>query len=70
MTSKDASDGKRRSVRTFCSIVGGAVVVLGVCLAARMLFGPGSATAQAPARQTVPARTAPAPVTRSSAPSA
>lgn len=70
MTSKDASDGKRRSVRTFCSIVGGAVVVLGVCLAARMLFGPGSATAQAPARQTAPVRTAPAPLTRPSEPSA
>lgn len=66
MTSKDASDGKTRSVRTFLSIAGGAAVLLGVSLAARMLLGPGSATAQAPVRQASPARTAPAPVTRSS----
>ena len=64
MTSKDASDGKKRSVQTFLSIAGGAVVVLGVTLAARTLFGPGSATAQAPVRQSAPTRTVPAPVSR------
>jgi len=64
MTSKDASDGKKRSFRTFSSIAGGAVAVLGVCLAARALSGPGSATAQAPVRKAAAARTAPAPVTR------
>ena len=66
MTSKDASEGKKRSVRTFFSIAGGGLAVLGVCLAARTLSEPGSATAQAPVRQAGTARTAPAPITRPS----
>ena len=64
MTSKDASDGTRQSYRTFYSIAGGAFVVLGLCLATRLLSGPGSATAQAPVRQTTTPQTAPAPVAR------
>ncbi|MDA1055608.1 MAG: peptidylprolyl isomerase [Planctomycetota bacterium] len=66
MTSKDASNGKRQSFRTFFSIAGGAFVVFAVCLATRALSGPGSATAQAPVRQASPSRTAPAPAGRTS----
>lgn len=64
MTSKDASNGTQRSVRTFFAIAGSALGVIGVCLAARALSGPSAATAQAPVRQASPARTSPAPVTR------
>lgn len=64
MTSKDASDGTQRSFRTLFSIAGGAVAVLGVCLAARALSKPGSATAQAPVRQAAQAPTTAAPVAR------
>src|SRR3990167_7783801 len=65
MTSKDASGGTNQNVRKLLSIAGGAVVVLGVCLAARSVSKPGAATAQAPVRQPAQARRAPAPVTRS-----
>lgn len=60
MTSKDASSEKSQNIRRFFSIAGGALVVLGVCLAARFMSSPDSATAQTPVRQ--PTRTTPAPI--------
>ncbi|MCA9122652.1 MAG: peptidylprolyl isomerase [Planctomycetaceae bacterium] len=65
MTSKDASGGKKRNFHNLFSIAGGAIVVLGLCIAARSISKPESATAQAPVRQVAPTtRTAPAPATR------
>ncbi|HRX78855.1 MAG TPA: peptidylprolyl isomerase [Pirellulaceae bacterium] len=66
MTSKDASGGTNQNVRKFFSIAGGALVVLGVCVAARFLSKPDAATAQAPVRQPAQTRTTPAPVARPS----
>lgn len=59
MTSKDASGSEKRTFRTWLSIVGGAAVVLGVCLAARSVSELSSATAQAPVRSPSQARTSP-----------
>ena len=58
MTSKDASTSRSEKLGRFMSLVGGAVAVLAVCLAARSFWGPGSATAQAPAKRNVSPRPA------------
>jgi parvulin-like peptidyl-prolyl isomerase len=64
MTGTDASSGNRRGLRTFFSILGSALVVVGVCLAARSVSRPQTATAQAPVRRPDQVRTAQTPVSR------